>query len=368
MEYITNNERTFLEDLLALRDTSDHDNYAFPNSDYNNYFNPNFIWPTATAAAAAAVVATTSAAVDSSYNNTSLAFPIPTADPYTPFDDDYSALLPYTGGGGAPFADDLSPPDFGSLDLPNYQDQEYSYYGTPSARDDGEGGDPFVNGAPNVGPAGAPCKVESLPEMPAASAAAAGSYDVGISPPPDLRKCKVKKVSGQPSKNLMAERRRRKRLNDRLSMLRSVVPKISKMDRTSILGDTIDYMKELLERINSLQEDMQLGSDQMGIMSIFKDVKPNEVLVRNSPKFEVERRNEDTRVEICCGGKPGLLLSTVTTLEALGLDFKHCIISCFNDFALQASCSEELKKRAMMNTEDIKQALVRNAGYGGKCV
>lgn len=181
---------------------------------------------------------------------------------------------------------------------------------------------------------------------------------------------KVKKVSGQPSKNLMAERRRRKRLNDRLSMLRSVVPKISKMDRTSILGDTIDYMKELLARINTLQEDMQLGSDEMRSVSIFKDVKPNEVLVRNSPKFEVERRtkNEETRIEICCGGKPGLLLSTVTTLEALGLEIKHCVISCFNDFALQASCSEELKKRAVLDAEDIKQALLRNAGYGGKCM
>lgn len=182
-------------------------------------------------------------------------------------------------------------------------------------------------------------------------------------------KSKVKKIGGQPSKNLMAERRRRKRLNDRLSMLRSVVPKISKMDRTSILGDTIDYMKELVERIKRLQEEIDVGgSNQLNVMSIFKDEKPNDVLVRNSPKFDVERRNLDTRVEICCAGKPGLLLSTVTTLEALGLEVQQCVISCFNDFSLQASCSEEMEQRTLISSEEIKQALFRNAGYGGRCL
>ncbi|KAL2317580.1 hypothetical protein Fmac_031456 [Flemingia macrophylla] len=148
---------------------------------------------------------------------------------------------------------------------------------------------------------------------------------------------RAKKLQGQPSKNLMAERRRRKRLNDRLSMLRSIVPKISKMDRTAILGDTIDYMKELLEKINNLKQEIEVDPNMAGI---FKDAKPKEILVKNSPKFDVERRNVNTRVEICCGGKPGLLLSTVNTLETLGLDIQQCVISCFSDFTMQASCSE----------------------------
>ncbi|XP_044947081.1 transcription factor bHLH93-like isoform X4 [Hordeum vulgare subsp. vulgare] len=102
-----------------------------------------------------------------------------------------------------------------------------------------------------------------------------------------------KRVEGMPSKNLMVERRRRKRLIDRLSMLRSVVPKISKMDRTSILGDTIDYMKELLERIRQLQEEMdgpEAAAAAPPLLSVFRELNPNEMLARNTPKFVVERK------------------------------------------------------------------------------
>ncbi|KAG9138692.1 hypothetical protein Leryth_024437 [Lithospermum erythrorhizon] len=126
-------------------------------------------------------------------------------------------------------------------------------------------------------------KMDNVMQSSSTEGVVAATFNVDISN-------KSQKLNGQPSKNLMAERRRRKRLNDRLSMLRSVVPKISKMDKTSILGDTIDYIKELLQRINMLQEEMdhEGSSDQQdNLMNVFKDVKSNEILARNSPKVRL---------------------------------------------------------------------------------
>ena len=43
------------------------------------------------------------------------------------------------------------------------------------------------------------------------------------------------------------------------------------MDRTSIVGDIIDYMKELLERINNHKSNLKWIPVEMNLLGIFED-------------------------------------------------------------------------------------------------
>ncbi|XP_076914388.1 transcription factor bHLH35-like isoform X1 [Bidens hawaiensis] len=58
------------------------------------------------------------------------------------------------------------------------------------------------------------------------------------------------------SKNIVSERNRRKKLNDRLFALRAVVPNITKMDKASIIKDAIDYIQHLNDQERSIQAEI----------------------------------------------------------------------------------------------------------------
>ncbi|XP_058765684.1 transcription factor bHLH35-like isoform X1 [Vicia villosa] len=63
------------------------------------------------------------------------------------------------------------------------------------------------------------------------------------------------------SKNIVSERNRRNKLNQRLFALRAVVPNISKMDKASIIKDAIEYIQHLQEQKKILEADiMELQS------------------------------------------------------------------------------------------------------------
>jgi hypothetical protein len=67
---------------------------------------------------------------------------------------------------------------------------------------------------------------------------------------------------------------------------------------------------------------------------------PELILIHLPEQFDVEKLgNGSTRIDICCpANSPGVLLSTVSALEVLGLEIEQCVVSCFSDFGMQASC------------------------------
>ncbi|KAH7387139.1 hypothetical protein KP509_16G007500 [Ceratopteris richardii] len=170
------------------------------------------------------------------------------------------------------------------------------------------------------------------------------------------------------SKNLMSERKRRKKLNERLYALRALVPNISKMDKASIVSDAIVHVRELQDNVNKVKAEISElesqkehrvtlsgtrleGSRCKDSMTVHEKIsKQKHQLI----KLEVSQmENHIYHLRIHCKKSPGVLVQLTRALEALKVDILNANLSSVDHHILN-TVVVELRNTPSMQAEELR--------------
>ncbi|XP_031501925.1 transcription factor FER-LIKE IRON DEFICIENCY-INDUCED TRANSCRIPTION FACTOR-like [Nymphaea colorata] len=130
------------------------------------------------------------------------------------------------------------------------------------------------------------------------------------------------------SRTLLSERRRRGSMKQRLLALRSLVPNITKMDKASIVGDAVIYVKQLKkEAVELSQEIIHLESCLRGREACRLDEVPipkqDDVAEKESSNRKIVQitlvrvDNCEFYLKIMCNRAKGVVVGLLQVLESL---------------------------------------------------
>ncbi|CAL1371947.1 unnamed protein product [Linum trigynum] len=153
--------------------------------------------------------------------------------------------------------------------------------------------------------------------------------------------------------HVIAERKRREKLSQRFIALSAVVPGLKKMDKASVLGDAIKYLKQLQERVQILEEQASSRKTMESVVYVKKsrvyNLDDNNELSSSSsssteenylsdgsqlPEIEARVSGKDVMIRIHCEKHKGCIAKLLCEIEKLNLGVMNSNVLPFGNSTL----------------------------------
>ncbi|KAJ1298120.1 hypothetical protein BS78_01G429100 [Paspalum vaginatum] len=120
--------------------------------------------------------------------------------------------------------------------------------------------------------------------------------------------------------HVIAERKRREKMQQQFVALATIIPDLTKTDKISVLGSTIEYVKQLEEKVKTLE-----GQS-----------------ARRSPTVEATIHGDTALLKICCKEGRGVLVMVISELENQGLSIINTSVLPFTDSCLNITVTAKI--------------------------
>ncbi|CAD5196922.1 unnamed protein product [Musa acuminata subsp. malaccensis] len=146
---------------------------------------------------------------------------------------------------------------------------------------------------------------------------------------------------GARASHVLSERKRREKLNEKFLVLRSLIPSVSKVDKASVLDDTIEYLKDLERRVQEL-ESCRGSVERRKHFAVAERTSGNEEIMNGKRKacdvdeaetqhnwavskdgpihVTITMKEKEVSIEMRCPWREHLLLEIIGSMSDLRLD------------------------------------------------
>lgn len=177
--------------------------------------------------------------------------------------------------------------------------------------------------------------------------------------------------------HVIAERKRREKLMQRFIALSSLVPGLTRMDKASVLADAIRYVKQLQERVQTLETEathqknaqaavvikksQSTSPDECNSSTTCGDNTPVDELSTKAagppPEIEVRISEQRVLIKIHCEGQKGVLVKALSEIESLGLAIVSTTVVPFTSSSLDITITAKVNEELSLTVEDLVKRL-----------